>query len=191
MNRSKLLLALLLLVFAGVLVSSYLRYPRQKTVARLTYAPGASAPAVPRTPKVPSEPAGSAQPLDLRIDFLAAPVAHSAVKRDLLKPLSGEGNGNGTARKTAAAKLKPLPPPPPPPPPTAEEIARQQLAQFKLLGLLKKNDRATVFLSRGSEILLVRVGDTPVTGFRVHNIASDRLVLRAVNGTEELVWPLR
>jgi len=70
----------------------------------------------------------------------------------------------------------------PPPPPTPQELARKELAQYKSLGLLKKQGKQVAFLTKGGQIKLIRVGDSLINGYKVTAITDDRLVLRAMMG---------
>lgn len=179
MNRRKMLLGILLIVFVLSLVYAWFRTPRQQTV---TTRP---APAAPTSP-LRSAPAGkpSAGPASAAYYPLAFPEAEPAavvIKRNLFMPLQSL-EARATTKQTAA--VKPLPPPPPPPPPTPQELARAEWNQYKLLGLLKKQGRLVVFLTIGNQIKLVRVGDTLIAGYQVTSITDDLLLMRSAEGDE-------
>lgn len=188
MNRQKLILIVLGVLFVAAVISSILRFPRQKKVEKLTYGPGSTAAAVPRaTGQQPSASAVGA----VRIELLERTLEAHPVKRDLLNPIFVD-EARATAQKAARMKkVKPPPPPPPPPPPTAQEIARSQLRQFRSLGMLRKAGRQTAFLARGEEIVLVRIGDSPIAGYKASAITDDTLTLRGINDNDEITFPLR
>ena len=184
MNRKKLILSVLLCLLAVALVVSYFRYPRQKSVEKLKYEKGA---------KVQIGSRGSEtrmllpQQNNLRLDLLDRAVPEITVSRDILKPVFVD-EAKQAAMKAAAVKK-----PPPPPPPTPPDIARQQAGSLKPLGMLRKSGIQTAFFSRGNEIILLRVGDTPaaVPGYTVAGINDNALYLRSFTGDDEFSVPLR
>ena len=101
MNRQRALLAALIAAFACSLVYSFLRMPRQKSVAKLTYQPGMTA-----------QPVKSAQNRDsegvrVRLDLLERTKGGLPTGgRNIFKPIFEIG-----VKKPSV----PLPPPPPPP----------------------------------------------------------------------------
>ncbi len=183
MNRKKLLLFSLLLLFAIAVVVSYFRFPRQKSVGRLTFAPGSTAPVNSRgnPARIPLPVSGN-----LRLDLLDVKMPAVTITRDILKPVFIDESRVNSKNAAVAAK-----PPPPPPPPTPAEIARQQAARFKSLGMLKKSGVQTVFLARGEEIILVRTGDSPIHGYTVTAITDSSLYLASSAGDDRFTITLR
>lgn len=185
MNRRRLLLAALLGLLALAIISAVVRYPRQKTVDHLTYAPGAVA-----KPAQPSK-------LDDRhvhLDLLRAPAQvateyhrnifepffHPVVKMPPLPPLP---------------KPSLIPPPPPPKPPEAPVVAppsptERDLARFTFLGFLVKDKRRTVFLAKDKEIFVVRKGDKILSKYDVVNVTDEALTIKIVSDGSEIVIPL-
>ncbi len=176
------MIALLILLAIAVVVS-YLRFPRQKSVEKLTFGPGTKAPVRPRASfdRMPLPPSGS-----LRLDLIDRAVTEPKVSRDILKPIFVDEVKMAAIKQEEAKK-----PPPPPPPPTPAEIARKQAAGFKSLGMLRKSGVQTVFLARGDEVLLVRTGDTPVAGYAVSAITDSSLYMRSLSGDDEFSISLR
>lgn len=180
MNRQKQLLAILLTFFILSLVYAWFRTPRQKVAPPRSTA---SKTAVSR-PAPAAKPALTTTAIPTPYQPLALPEPEQAevrIKRDLFIPLQVI-EARIAAKKAAA--VKPPPPPPPPPPPTPQELARTELAQYKSLGLLKKQGKQVAFLSRGGQIKLIRLGDSLISGYKVTAITDDRLMLRADDGDE-------
>ncbi|QOX78515.1 hypothetical protein FY034_06085 [Trichlorobacter lovleyi] len=192
MNRQKQLLIALLVIFMLSLAYAWLRTPRQQVAAPRPAgsnlparrpAPG-PAPGPAQTAAPAQAPPGAAAPAATAYQPLALPEQEQAgirIKRDLFIPLQVV-EAKIAAKKAAA--IKPPPPPPPPPPPTPQELARKELAQYKSLGLLKKQGKQVAFLAKGGQIKLVRVGDSLINGYKVTAITDDRLVLHADDGDE-------
>lgn len=183
MNRHKQLLVILAVLFALSLIYAWFRTPRQQTVASGKVTKTASQPrpipasAAPAAPTTTTTTPPAYRPL-----ALPEPEQREVVvKRNLFTPLQVI-EARQIAKQTAA--VKPPPPPPPPPPPTPQELARTELGQYKLLGHLKKQGRLVVFLTRGNQIKLVRVGDTLIAGYQITSITDDRLLMRSAEGDE-------
>ena len=96
----------------------------------------------------------------LRIDLLERePTRYKGASRDIF---------NFAATRTKSIK-KPLPKPAvtsartkpvqPKPTPVFNQAVRQQLARFAFLGFLIKDEKSTIFLSRGEDLFLVQEGD--------------------------------
>ncbi len=188
MNRQKQLLAALLALFLLSLTYAWFRTPRQQVAAPRPA--GSNLPArrpVPgptQTVAPVQTSSAAAVPAVTAYQPLALPEPEQTevrIKRDLFIPLQVI-EAKIAAKKAAA--VKPPPPPPPPPPPTPQELARKELAQYKSLGLLKKQGKQVAFLSREGQIKLIRVGDSLISGYKVTTITDDRLVLRADDGDE-------
>lgn len=193
MNRQKVLLALLLLLFCGAVVTSYFRMPEQKSVAQLKYAPGAVA-----------EPRAKGQPQTtgddrLRLDLLDQQKDRfSGYKRNIFKPVfHEEQKALPVLPPPPPPKKLPLPPPAKPPtvatptpPPVAQPTPIQRdMAAFTFLGFLKKGDRKTIFLSSNKEIFLARKGDRLAGKYDVSTITDEALVITSPDGAE-IVIPL-
>jgi len=186
MNRQKLILSVLLVVFLLAAVSAYLRMPRQKTAEKRT--PGL------RT----AVPAGKSVQVDdkkLHLEILDRECSRfSGYRRNIFQPIFYD------EAKVAAMKkiVKPPPPPPPPPPPvvppppveTEADRLKKELAQFSFLGFLKKGRNTTVFLSLRNELFLVKKGDNFAAYFTVADISDEDVTIRLKSGEGERVIPL-
>lgn len=195
MNRQKLALFLLLLVFVGTIAASFLRSPREQRVATLKYRTGAVATEV-RKPLAK----GEAPEAVLHLELLSREFPRFAgFRRNLFTPIFRE--------EVKPPPFKALPPPPkpvklPPPqpqaaslppvpaPPTPEQIADSELAKFTFLGFLEKNGEKTVFLSSNNEIFLAKKGSSLGGKFQVTGLSDDALTIRSLAGGRELVIPL-
>jgi hypothetical protein len=186
MNRQKLILLILALLLLVSVLYSYVRFPRQKTVAKLTHTAGETAsPGTTRPADGVSKPVSSV----LRMDLFEAAPTPVAVIRNLFQPVFIDEAARNTAPgglKGKGMALKPPPPPPPPPPPTPQEIARQMLGSYKSLGMMRKGNNRIAFLARGEEVMLVRIGDKPIPGYSAVSITDEQLTLRSLDGTDEL-----
>ncbi len=182
MNRQKQLLVTLLAIFLLALTYAWFRTPRQQVAP--PHATGAKTPVTRPAPAPAPVASKAATPAATIYQPLTLPEPEQTdvrIKRDLFIPLQVI-EARIAAKKAAA--VKPPPPPPPPPPPTPQELARKELAQYKSLGLLKKQGKQVAFLSKGGQIKLIRVGDSLINGYKVTTITDDRLLLRADDGDE-------
>lgn len=104
---------------------------------------------------------GSFRPESLRImtELLKKPAyAYKGVKRDIFSPL----------KMPSPVKEGPNAPQDPPPPSQLQALA----SQIKFVGFLEKSENRTVFLSRGSDIIMVKKGDLIDGRFRVAEITN-------------------
>lgn len=190
MNRQKAVLTALLLLFVCSVIYSFLRMPKQQTVAKLTYQPGMTA-----------QPGRPAQSRD---------ADGSRVRLDLLEkgagtlPSSGRNIFQSLFSVAAKKPSVPLPPPPPPPekklepPPRVAEIPKvieptplqREMATFTFLGFLKKENKKTIFLSNGKEIFVVKKGDKISGKYEVTSLTEEALTITSVQSGGEIVIPL-
>ena len=125
-----------------------------------------SAPSTRTTPA----PANGFQPEDFRLKMESAAESGAALMRDLFQP-----------RRPPAPVIKTRTPPPPPPKTPeqlAEEAARAELAQFRLVGIVIRAGRAQAFLMKGDQSYMVSAGDRAGDHFTVEAVGSDNVVLR-------------
>ena len=193
MNRQRLILLVLLVVFALSLGYSYLRMPRQQTVAQQK-----GTPAAPRTVKKPAPAA--VNDTAVRLDLLECPHGRfSGFRKNIFRPIFHDE----TKGSEVPILPKPVPPPmalpapvpppvpaqpptvPPEPPPVVRDMAR-----FTFMGFLKKDNRKTVFLTKDKEIILVRQGDKIAGKYEATNITDEALTIRVLSDGSEIVIPL-
>ncbi len=192
MNRQRLLAVVLLGLFALSVVYSYSKYPRPKTVAKLTFGPGQ--PARPTPVKVDKGGDGNRVLLSLLDE---KHVAASIVRKNIFRPLFRD-----------ETRILPLPPPPPkplpalPPPPPSVPAApapavaaepspvQRDMARFTFLGFLKKDNQKTIFLSSNKDIFVVKKGDKIAGKYEVANVTDDLLTINALGDGGQIIIPL-
>lgn len=191
MNRQKAILTALLIIFAGSIVYSILRMPKQERVAKLTYQPGMTA------KPLRTDQAGEADVARVRLDLLER-VAGTL-------PSGGRNIFHSLFAAGSKKSLIPLPPPPPPPPPekivepppaaytpqvTEPTPMQREMATFTFLGFLKKDNRKTIFLSNGKEIFVVKKGDKISGKYDVTALTEEAITITSVSSGGEIVIPL-
>jgi hypothetical protein len=184
MNRQKMVLALLLVLFAMALAYSFMGRPQQRSVKKLKYTPGM---------RVASYGAINTAQDDkkLHLELLDREMPRFAgFRRNIFRPVFP------SEMKLASIPLKPAPtaPPPPPPPPvekTPAQIAMEEVGQFAFLGYLQKENRRTVFLTKNNEIILVKKGDRIVGKYEVADISENMMTIALEPGGEQVAIPLQ
>lgn len=168
MNRQRILLTMLAGVLIASLVYAFLAMPRQEPAPPRAAAPAAKGSA-----------AGKAKPaVRLHLELLASePEPFPGTGRDIFR--FRRASPVPVAAAVIPAQTEVAPPPPPPPPPTAEELLRQALAGYKVLGFLEKSGVRSVFLTNGPEVVVVRPGQSFGPG--------NRFVATAITATELVV----
>jgi len=194
MNRQRLILAVLLGLFAASLFYSYVRMPRQKTVDKLKYQPGMTA------SRAESKPARGNDTERVRLDLLdRAPGYASTGGKNIFQSLFQD-----ESMKKVPVPLPPPPPPPekkpaPPPLPPVQSQApvvieqtplQRDLATFTFLGFLKKDSRKTIFLTNGKEIFVVKKGDKIANKYDVTSVTDESLTITSMLDSGEIVIPL-
>lgn len=197
MNRQRLALFILVIVFALAAAWSYRSMPRLKTVGPSGGArsPQAAPPAAEQNgtadKRAPQEPARF-----LRLDLVEhAPQGFKGYRRNLFQPLFVD---EVKAMKQKASAVKPLVPLKPvvdpksiePPKPAQPEALQRELARFTFLGFLKKGDQKTIFLSKDKDIVLVRAGEKFGGRYEVSSITDQALTILVPDTGEEIVIPL-
>ena len=193
MNRQKLILCILLGVFACSLVYSYWRMPGQ------TVAPPTSTARPAKAGKAPAKTDVAQEERKVRLDLLEGEQGRfTGFRRNIFKPLFTDEAKipapRDTIRGKRAGKLPPEPPgppvvaPPPQPPPVSP--VKRDMAKFTFLGFLKKDNAKTIFLSKDNEIHLVKKGDKIATKYEVSTITDDALTIKVLADNSEIVIPL-
>ena len=191
MNRQRLILFILVLLFGVVSLWSYSVMPRPKTVGTLTFKPGQQA----KPAAVPDKTARNDDDgTRLKIALLdTEPTVFKGYRRNIFRPVFVDETE--IARQQAVA-VKPLPPPPPPKV-TAAPVApvviqpeTAQLARFTFLGFLKKGPVRTIFLAKDKDILLVKKGDKVAGRYEATEISDQALTLTVTDTGDEIVIPL-
>jgi hypothetical protein len=200
MNRQKLTLFILLIVLIVVVVWSVMSVPRQKTVKTLKYAPGqkqAAGITAAATPAVnAAAPAAAGDERTLRLAMLEREQpGFKGYRRNIFKPIFTD-EIRLMKQKALAFKPPPIPPVavlPPivvPPPVAPQETLKSTLARFVFLGFLKKDNRKTIFLSKDTDIILVRKGDKFAGRYEAKSVTDQALTIVAIDSGEEIIIPL-
>lgn len=117
-------------------------------------------------------PASGFRPDDFRLRIEGVPESASdSVARDLFQP---KRPSPPPARKVEA----PPPPPPKTPEQLAEEAARAELAQFRLIGIVLRGGRGQAFLMKGEQSFMVYAGDRAGDRFTVESVTTEGVVLK-------------
>jgi len=86
------------------------------------------------------------------------------------------------APKPVEVKVEEPPPPPGPPPKTpeqiAEEAAKAELGQVKLVGVVFRGERGQAFLVKGDQLYMVQTGGKVGERFQVESIRPDSIQLK-------------
>lgn len=180
MDRNKKILIVLILIL-GIAVIYRIRHPfRQETVSQLTYGPGKATRMITMKIKPEGESPLNATPSRLTIArFPEAPTHSGAVYKN---PFFIQKN------KSVQETVIPV---------EAEEeneeplsidplsLIKEELSRFTVLGLYENKFGKTVFLQRGKEMLMVRVGDRIDGKYRVKEITNHSIAIlaEAVNET--------
>jgi hypothetical protein len=176
MRRKK----VLLLILGGVLILSiayaYWSMPRQETAPSRTAMSGAK-PASKSSAGIKGKPATRLYLELMDVEFEPFPGSG----RDIFRVRS-----RWTPPVMAPVTVVPVteaPPPPPPPPPTAEELMQQSLSGYRVLGFLDKGEARSVFLSSGSDVLVLKSGKTfgDRNKFIVTEITATELVISSAD----------
>jgi len=207
MNRKKVALFVLLILFAVAVIWSFSALPRQKTVSTLKYAPGqvATAPRPAAVPPAvaPANPSTTTDDRFLHLELLSQNQSgFKGYRRNIFNPVFFD-EVKAMMRKASAPKPLPLPPvvaPKVEPPPVAKvesapvtgqpDVLKATLARFIFLGYVKKDNRKTIFLSKDKEIILVRKGDKFAGKYEAKNLTDQALTIVATDTGDEIVIPL-
>jgi hypothetical protein len=187
MNRQKMALALLLLLFALALVYSFMGRPQQKSVKSLKYTPGMKVESYGKVNK-------SQYDKKLHLELLDREMPRfTGFRRNIFRPVFSNEMKMASLPLKPAKPAPPAPPPPPPPPveKTPAQMAMEEVGQFAFLGYLQKENRRTVFLTKNNEILLVKKGDRIAGKYEVADITENMMTIALAPGGEHVAIPLQ
>jgi hypothetical protein len=208
MNRKKLALLIILIIFVLTVVWSFMSFPRYKTVSPAAPAPGNKQTVIrPRpapsaaTVKMAAKPSTTSDERVLKLDLLEREQSgFKGYRRNIFKPVFED---EIKMMKQKAVAFKPLPVPPvavavqkpvvpvaPVAPVVQPETHQSTLAQFTFLGFLKKDNKKTIFLSKDKEIVLVRNGESFAKRYQATSITDQALTIKVTDTGEEIVIPL-
>lgn len=191
MNRQRLILFVLVIIFGIAALWSYSAMPRPKTVSTLTYKSGQPA----------GRPAGTANKMvidkddgsKLQLDLLdKEPAAFKGYRRNIFAPIFVDETK--IARQQAVAIKPPvqkiLPPQTAKVEPVLIKPEPSPLARFTFLGFLKKGSIKTIFLANDKDILLVKKGDKVAGSYEATEISDQALTLTQIETGQEIIIPL-
>lgn len=186
MNRQRLILFVLMILFGVAALWSYSAMPRPKTVSNLTFKPGQQAkPVVAETGKPVRDTDDGTR---LKISLLDTEKPEfKGYHRNIFKPVFAD---EMVIVKQVAPFKPPLRVPPPPAQPVIMTPAAAPLAKFTFLGFLKKGSVKTIFLAKENDIILVKKGDRFAGRYEAADISDQSLTLKVTDSGETIVIPL-
>ena len=116
-----------------------------------------------------------AKDFELRAGAVAAAAPPST--RNLFLPRQAPAPAPVAAKVVEPPPVAPAGPPPKTPEQIAEEAARDELRQIKLLGVVFREGKGQAFLVKGDQVYLVHTGGAVGERFRVEAIAPDGIQL--------------
>lgn len=195
MNRQRLILFILSILFVVSVFWSYTSMPRPKTTSTLKYTQGQQV-----KPGALSAKSASGTVADsriLKLDLLEQRRAtFKGYRRNIFKPVFVD---ELKIMKQKASAIRPLPSLPVQPVITVPVVPAQPvvampvsapLAHFTFLGFLKKDAQRTIFLAKDKDILLVRKGDKIAGRYEASSITDQALTLLVAETGDEIVIPL-
>lgn len=204
MNKQKLALFVLLILFLVALAWSFYATPRQKTVSTLKYVAGQKAIET-RKPVIAVKQSSNSkkESVDvervLRLDLLTTDKTYfKGYKRNIFKPVFldelAQMKQKKSAFKIAAlnSKESAMPKFSSQLPQIAQpEAPRSVLARFTFLGFVQKDGKKTIFLSKDKEIILVKNGERFSGGrYEIRSLTEQALTILVVENGEEIVVSL-
>ena len=178
MDRKKIILVVLVVIFIISLVYRIMHPFKQERVAELTYA---AKRVVVKSIKGPSNRFGEKKlhtgPVVLLDLFLNPPKHKGKVIRNVFEAQAAQKtvqptdvakrNEQEKAALAMSKKESPL------------ESAQKNLSRFKAFGMYESGDEKIVFLERGKEVLVIRKGDWIDGRYRVEKITDQKITLKA------------
>jgi hypothetical protein len=194
MNRQRVILFVLVILFAAAALWSYNAMPRHKTIAPTGNTPGQQAKQEAKPVLAASEK--TTRVVDdgtiLKINLLDKEASgFKGYRRNIFKPVLAD---EIKAVKRQAAAI--IPPPKNLPAtvtataPIAVQPETAPLARFTFLGFLKRGSVKTIFLAKEKDILLVKKGDVVAGRYEATDISDQALTLTVTDTGDEIVIPL-
>ncbi len=190
MNRQRLILFVLVILFGVTALWSYSAMPRLKTVSMPTNKPS---PVVRKPVVTAKEKTGRVADdgTKLHVELLDVETeTFKGYRRNIFRPIFID---ELKMKKQKAVALIPPPKIVPALPPVQPAIVQPEappLARFTFLGFLKKGAVRTIFLSKDQDILLVKKGDIIAGRYQATEISDQALTLTVTDTGDEIVIPL-
>ena len=191
MNRQRLILFILVILFGVAAIWSYTSMPRLKTVSTPTVKPPQKAGravvvAADKAPRIVDD--GT----KLHMELLDSETdVFKGYRRNIFRPVFVD------ELKISKQKAMELKPPPlkiatiqPQAQPTIVQPEAAPLARFIFLGFLKKGAVRTIFLSNDNNVLLVKKGDKIAGRYQATEISDQALTLTVTDTGDQIVIPL-
>jgi hypothetical protein len=191
MNRQRLILFVLVILFAIAILWSYSAIPRPKTVGTLTYKSGQQATATVKVNKAAAikSTAKTDDGTRLKIDLLVLEQSgFKGYRRNLFKPVFVDELK--VVKQQAVAYKPPQVVAAPPVQPVIMPPVAAPLARFTFLGFLKNGSVKTIFLAKDNDILLVKKGDKIAIRYEATDISDQSLTLTVTDTGDKIVIPL-
>lgn len=195
MNRQRLLLFVLVIIFVVAAVWSYTAVPRQKTISVLTNAPGQVAKPASKVPVASKRKAYDGRILNTTL-LEQEQSGFKGYRRNIFKPIFVDEQ-KLLRQKAAAFKPPQLPPvqaqkaaPVVPATIVATQPEAATLARFTFLGFLRKDAERTIFLAKDKDIILVKKGDKVAGRYEASSITDQALTLLVTDTGDQIVIPL-
>ena len=186
MNRQRLILFILVILFGVAALWSYSAMPRPKTVSNLTFKPGQQAKPVVAGTEKPGRDGDDGTRLKISLLDTEKP-EFKGYRRNIFKPVFVD---EMAVAKQAVPFYPPLRVPPPSSEPMIMTPTAAPLASFTFLGFLKKGSVKTIFLAKENDILLVKKGDKFAGRYEATDISDMELTLKTTDSGETIVIPL-
>lgn len=195
MNRQRLILFILVIIFLIAAVWSYISTPRLKTVSSLpekSIKKSATVAQQSNVKKVSSADDGTKLNIEI---FEKKPVEFKGYRRNIFKPLFVDVAKIVKPNKVDKKVIKPAKIAPPASvasqtPSTLIQPETAPLARFTFLGFLKKGSVKTIFLKNEKDIILVKKGDTIINRYEATDISDKALTLTVSDTGDEIIIPL-
>jgi hypothetical protein len=202
MNRQRVILFVLVIVFCLTAIWSYNAIPKPKTISTTVVSVKPQARQAKQQKPVDDTTVKPVNSSDdgtrLKLELLAAEPSHfKGYRRNIFKPVFVDPL-KILKQQAIAFKPPPLPLPKPLPPPVipSQVISQPEtaplapLARFTFLGFLKKGTVKTIFLAKEKDILLVKKGDKIAGRYEATEITDQALTLTVSDSGDEIVIPL-
>ncbi|MBN1627422.1 MAG: hypothetical protein JW944_12945 [Deltaproteobacteria bacterium] len=179
-DKKKIILGLLILVFAVSLVYRVTHPYRQQKVDTLTYT-GVKSEAPKKEDSTADEDASTVEAPLVLLDMFYEPPVHSREQTRNIFSMEEEtdeasimADQKGIDRPAVADAL----------PGDNENILEDDLSSFRTFGYMETGKERVLFLEKGEEIILIRKGDRIEGKYLVEEITRDELALRVIPSKE-------
>jgi hypothetical protein len=190
MNRQRVILFVLVIVFSVAAFWSYNAMPRPKTAVVTATKPSRQAKAATAVNESNKVLRNDDDGTVLKLYLLEKEMSgFKGYRRNIFKPVFAD-EIKSVKRQAAAIKPPPKIIAAPVAAPVIMPVEISPLARFTFLGFLKKGSVKTIFLAKDKDILLVKKGDIVAGRYEATEISDDALTLSVTDTGDEIVIPL-